>query len=295
MVCNSDNLYISTTFAVDHSRVTEVLKLCHERNITNIELGSNHCFEEGLLENIINCDFNYLIHNYFPVPKHGLVINIASLDEGIYHRSMQQIKDSIKFAAQIEAKLFTFHPGFLVDPVSTNTQDDNYDFIFDSNDFKNINYEKSFLTLVNALSEILNFAQIHDVEIAIETEGSRETHLAFMYHPKEYERLFKLIDSKLLGINLNLGHLHLASKELNFNKEEFIQTVEKNIVAIEMSHNNGVEDEHLPLKKDQWYWKLIFDDRFNDAYKIMEYRNKTIVEIEDNIHLFNEIDRKFHS
>ena len=37
------------------------------------------------------------------------------------------------------------------------------------------------------------------------------------------------------------------------------------IVAFELSHNNGLEDQHLPIKKNAWYWKVINDPNFAKA------------------------------
>ena len=45
---------------------------------------------------------------------------------------------------------------------------------------------------------------------------------------------------------------------------------------MELSHNDGLQDQHLPLKKDGWYWDIINDSRFNDTIKILEFRNVSI-------------------
>ena len=58
------------------------------------------------------------------------------------------------------------------------------------------------------------------------------------------------------------------------------------IVAIELSHNNGIEDQHLPLKKNQWYWKIINDPDFSEMYKILEFRNTSIEKIKRVIKFF---------
>jgi len=236
---------------------------------------------------------DYLMHNYFPVPKNNFVINIASQNDKIIEKSIAQIKMSIDLSFEIGSLLYTFHPGFLSDPISENKKDTNYDFIFSEEKIKNNNYEISFERMVKALKHIVNYAKNKKVKIAIETEGSRENFLAFMYQPFEYERLFKIFKNNDLGISLNLGHLNLASKEFNFPVTEFINVVKDRIVAIEMSHNDGIDDQHLPLRINEWYWPIIFDNRFKNAYKIMEFRYTTVDEIKDNINLYHRM-RKQH-
>ena len=51
-----------------------------------------------------------------------------------------------------------------------------------------------------------------------------------------------------------------------------VNIIEKYIIAFELNHNNGLEDQHLPLDKEGWYWDLILDKRFLDCYKILECR-----------------------
>ena len=58
------------------------------------------------------------------------------------------------------------------------------------------------------------------------------------------------------------------------------------ITAIELSHNNGIEDQHLPFKKNEWYWKIINNPDFSKIYKILEFRNTNIAKIKQVINFF---------
>ena len=88
-----------------------------------------------------------------------------------------------------------------------------------------------------------------------------------------------------IGINLNIGHLNLASKAFNFDKKYFIDLIEDYIVAMELSHNEGHEDDHLPLKEGEWYWDTITNKKFCDVLKILECRNTSVNQIAENIKL----------
>jgi len=55
-----------------------------------------------------------------------------------------------------------------------------------------------------------------------------------------------------------------------------------------LSHNNGVEDQHLPLQAESWCWDIILDSRFVNVYKILEFRNTPISEIVKNIQMIKE-------
>ena len=45
---------------------------------------------------------------------------------------------------------------------------------------------------------------------------------------------------------------------------------------MELSHNYGKNDDHLPLKKGQWYWQIINNKKFKNTIKILEFRNSNI-------------------
>ena len=99
---------------------------------------------------------------------------------------------------------------------------------------------------------------------------------------KAAEEFMAKYSSSDIGMNLNIGHLNLAAKAFQFEREDFVDLIKDYIVAMELSHNDGVEDQHLPLQPDGWYWSLIHDPRFENTYKILEFRNTPISEILKN-------------
>ena len=140
-----------------------------------------------------------------------------------------------------------------------------------------------------ALDEVVKYAQSRKIFIAIETEGSlnRKNHL-LMQRPDEYEEFMTKYSSSDIGINLNIGHLSLAAGAFQFEREDFVDIIKDYIVAMELSHNDGIEDQHLPLQPNGWYWNLILAPRFEHAYKILEFRNTAIADIVDNMKLFQK-------
>ena len=124
-----NNLYVSTTFIKDNQKIKIALDILKSAGIKNVELGSNHIYESNY-NYIKKYNFNFLVHNYFPIPKENFVINIASFDKKIREKSLNQIKKSINFYKKIGAKIYTFHPGFIVDPIQANFSEKNYDFMW---------------------------------------------------------------------------------------------------------------------------------------------------------------------
>lgn len=271
----------------------EALELCKGSGIQAVELGSNHCYEEDY-RYLNNYDFQYLVHNYFPIPKDSFILNIASFNPGIRLRSIKHIKKAIDFCSEVGANLYTFHPGFLTDPDGANKSNNNYDFQWDEKQLQNTNYETAKKYMYYALDEAAKYAQSKKINIAIETEGSlnKKDHL-LMQQPAEYEEFMANYSASNIGINLNIGHLNLAANAFNFNRQNFVDLIHNYIVAMELSHNDGKEDNHLPLKKEGWYWQLINDSRFENVPKILEFRNTSIEDIQKNIQLIQEKSSAF--
>jgi sugar phosphate isomerase/epimerase len=281
-------LYISTTFAPDESPLYKALDLCKGSDIQAVEIGSNHCYEEDY-RYLSNYNFQYLVHNYFPIPQKSFVVNITSFDKEIRTMSIKHIKRAIDFCEKINAKLYTFHPGFLTDPKGSNQTKNNYDFQWDENQLRMTSYSKAKALMFQALDKVVAYAKSKNIKVAIETEGSfnKKGHL-LMQQPEEYQQFMANYSRDDIGINLNIGHLNLASNAFNFNRQDFIDLIQKYIVAMELSHNNGVEDQHLPLQPEGWYWDLINNRQFKDTFKVLEFRNTPVLEIVKNIRMIEE-------
>ena len=137
------NIFVSTTFAKDDSKISDVLAECKKENISNVELGSNHIYEKNFKKILQKYNFCFLVHNYFPIPKKNFVVNIASLDKKIRTISILHAKKAIRFCKETNSKLYTIHPGFLSDPIKAGRTKKNYDFIIGNVPFGNYSiYDK---------------------------------------------------------------------------------------------------------------------------------------------------------
>lgn len=289
------NLFVSSTFFKDGTSIEEALTQCEKFDIRNIELGSNHKYSDNLKSIISSFKLNYLVHNYFPIPKDSFVLNLASTDKEIVKRSIQHVFEAIDFCEMTGSLLYTFHPGFLSDPKGPNVSSHNYDFQWDDSAVRFENsYINAFDTMLSSIEKCAKYASQKKVRIAIETEGSFKKHdHLLMQRPEEFEQLFKYFKPEDLGINLNIGHIKLAMNYFKFPLNSFLDLIDKYLIAMELSHNNGLEDQHLPLIENEWYWATILDPRFKDAYKILEFRDVSIQGIQDNIILYKKMFNDF--
>ena len=275
------NKYISTTVLPDLTPIDNSLRILTNAGYFNIELGSTHPNEENVEDILVKYKANFLVHNYFPTPKLELIVNVCSNDEVIREKSINHVEKRIIFSKNINAGLYTFHPGYISQPISTNKDNSNWDFVYQPAINSSVDYDKAFGLLVEAVNKFIEVAEKLHQPIAIETSGSftKKDHL-LMQRAFEFEKLFSEVDSKYLGVNLNLGHLNLASRAFSFDRFEFIETIKDKIFAFEVSHNDRVNDDHAMLRHGEWYSEIINNPIFENIPMIYEGRNTHLVDID---------------
>lgn len=246
--------YVSTTCLSWKYKFSEILEIYDRLGIKNVELGI--CTEHKLnIKKLINkYEFKYLVHHYFPPPKEQFIVNLASRDYKIFLKSMEQIKKSIDFCSDNNINIFSFHAGFRSDP------DVNLRF-----DFNNIqDYDSAYNRFLEALIKLAKYSKYRKVKIAIENNVISDYNLIdgknkllLMCELWEFEQLFNEINSKSLGILLDIGHLKVSSNILKFDAEEFIEKLKNKIFAAHLHENNGRVDEHKCPKEGDWSLNIV--------------------------------------
>lgn len=119
---NRGGIYISTA-CVRNPTIGASVRQLAEAGYTHIELsGGTQPYpemEQELLDLQREFGLSYVCHNYFPPPESPFVINLASLDDDTYERSVENIEKAIALSRLLGVDFFGFHAGFLFNiPVS---------------------------------------------------------------------------------------------------------------------------------------------------------------------------------
>ena len=276
-------LFISTTFYDSNpTDLAEILQLIHGLDVDGLELGSTHYFRKDI-ETVVNnsCDHRIVTHNFFPPTENpDFVINIASEDAEIRNASIAHARHCISVASRLGAEVYTVHPGFLAKPVSSIVEINKYDFDFND---ERTEHKIAFALMIDALCELSNLAIKKGIKLAIETEGSlTRPGVLLMETLDEYEQLFSIIPDNIF-LNMNLAHTRFAAKAHNYSMNDFIDRYRNRIILVEISHNDGVSDQHLPLTKDSYIFDYL--DSLPNVPYILEFRNAEINQVQKSIAL----------
>jgi len=287
-------IFISTSCLKENKNLAEVLEAYTRNGIRNIEIGPAHEYVKQPTDLVKSYEADFTVHSYFPPPKKPVVINLASQNKDLLQKSLAQIKESIRFCKTINAGLFTFHPGFRIDPQERKAApegelDDTLDFYYDQK-IPVIPYEKAFATFVNSVSEICDYARKLGVRIAVENAGSisKDKYL-MMCESREFERLFNAVSYDNFGMLLDLGHLRLASTARNFDRYDFIDSVRTHVFGLHVHENNGQVDEHKELDQTSWCLKIIGRKCFAHVPIVLESTKLTVGQIKQQVDLIETV------
>ena len=276
-------IYVSTGLNKKNF-TSKTINIFLKNNITNIELSSGF-YEKNINKKITVKEkkINYLIHNYFPVPKNGFVFNLSSNDKSIRNKSINLAIKAIQLSKKINADYYSFHGGFLIDP--------------DINTLGEALETKILISKKDGVKNFINSVQILSAEakkqglfLLIENNVlTRDNLLKYKKNPllfvetNEVISIMKKLPSNI-GILLDVGHLNVSSKTLNFCKYEFIKKCNFWIKGYHLSENNGIYDQNEPVKKNSWFWKIL---KKNLTYSL-EIKYKNIFSLKQQMKLANK-------
>ena len=127
-----------------------------------------------------------------------------------------------------------------------------------------IDFDKSRKLVIESCFEIAEYAQKKGVQLLIENNVVPDFNLSegvnTRYHfadPYETDKLRGLFDHPNIGVLMDMGHLKVSAKSLNFEPSTLFEMVKKHVRVIHISENDGKRDLNLPISKGSWFWKII--------------------------------------
>lgn len=267
-------IYVSSTCS-KRKRIGDAVEELVSAGIRNIELSGGTEYYAGYEDDILRFqdkyNLNYLVHNYFPPPKENFVLNLASLDDTIYDKSIQNLIKSIRLCHKIGAKKFGFHAGFFVDLTTKELNN-----VIHKKRIGDRKYAiKRFCEAFKKLEE-----ESRDLDLYLENNNYSYSNYRvygdlapfMLLTHKDYRELKKTINFKLL---LDMAHLKVSMNTLQLNFDEEIDKLIKEADYLHISENNGKHDQNLGFDKKSKLVRILEMDTMKE---------KTItIEVYDNI------------
>lgn len=270
-----NNIFISST-SIKKNSIFDIITDLSNSGIFNIELSGGSDYSENCLKLLQDFKktghFNFILHNYFPVPKNSFVLNLASTNNYIAKISYNHILNALNWSEILGAKFYSFHAGFLVDP----------DVIELGKNFSNnalYNRAEILEVFINRINEIAFIARNKGIELLIENNVLTATNFnTFKTNPflmVDVDETDYIMQNTQSNVNLliDIGHLKVSSNTLDFDPIHYINRLSEWTKAYHLSDNNGIIDSNYAVTLDSWFWPYIRKDL---SYYTLEVYNLPI-------------------
>lgn len=230
----------ASTLATFNNSLVSSLEFIEGLGIGYVELLHQYPNEKFDLDILNSFDFKYTIHAPF------LDVNIASLSTKSRNVSIEQIKDSINLANEIDASIVVVHPGlvpFLLKEMP----------------------EKIYPVANNSIKELGDYSRDLGVTTTIENMPNFES---MIY--QDMSKLNEILVEFEMGMTFDIGHAHhsgISPDEMYFDS----------IKHIHAHDNMGDDDSHLPLGEGNIQLKDIvntFEEKNYDGIYMIEVNDK---------------------
>jgi sugar phosphate isomerase/epimerase len=240
-----------------------------QSGILNIELsGGQHDVDFDIKFQKITKYLNLQIHNYFPPPKNPYVFNLASDNPEITKLSIDQVRNGIYIASMLDRKVYSFHAGFRINPAPQ-------DLGKGLARYKLMDRSKSLQIFRERILILSEEANKLGVQLLIEnnvlTEGNfliyGEDPLLFTGPDEIIE--FMRFSPINVGLLMDVAHLKVSAKTLNFSKYKAHEDLLPYIKAYHLSDNDGKRDSNQKVTSNSWFWDVI--NKSLDSYTLEIY------------------------
>jgi sugar phosphate isomerase/epimerase len=269
-------IFVSSSCVKNKSILSSIYSLL-AYGIKNIELSGGTEFEENLLSKILvlkqQHDLNFRVHNYFPPPKEHFVLNLASLNDSIFSRTVDFYKESIRFCIGLGIDTYSLHAGFFVDPHAESL----------GKKFCSLpvfNRTRAFARFCGGVDVLQK--EFPQVKLYVENNALSKENYS-VYKSKvlmllDSQDWFELKDKLKCGLLLDIGHLKVTAKTLGLPIGIEMEQLSKETDYFHLSDNDGCNDQNLSLSNDSEIWGLLAGMKLGEKTLTLEvYENLSSV------------------
>ncbi|MCK9602764.1 MAG: sugar phosphate isomerase/epimerase [Candidatus Omnitrophica bacterium] len=264
-------IYVSSE-CIQARYIVENVKELASSGFRRIELSGGTSYYNSYLGDLLKLKkehkLEYLVHNYFPPPEEGFVLNLASLSEKVRNRSVDFCKKAIEVAAVLGAGYYSVHAGFYFDPEITELG-------------KVIKPRKlypagdSIQVFIDNFKALKQYALAHRIKLYLENN---------VVNLKSFQSLNKMIPAMLLtfedarelgrkidfNLLLDVGHLKVTAQTLGLDFQKQFSGLFKISDYLHLSDNNGLMDEHGLIFDDSMIYKMFLGHDLTQKTFVLE-------------------------
>ncbi len=235
-------LYISST-CIKCDKITDTVEALARNGFKNIESSGGTKFYDGVEEDLLalkhQYELNYLVHNYFPPPSEDFILNLGSLDNEVYDKSITHYEKAIALSRELGATKFGLHAGFFIqvtlkdigNPISRS-------HVFDRDKVIH-RFCEGYRYLATKAKDVTLY--VENNVLSMSNAKSFGTQKPFMLiDAQDYHDLKAMLDFELL---LDIAHLNVSAHSLGHNIHEQLAQLLPTTDYLHLGENDGASDQ----------------------------------------------------
>jgi sugar phosphate isomerase/epimerase/GNAT superfamily N-acetyltransferase len=247
-------VFASTQALPSDETLAQRLSRWSDAGIRHIELSNYNIEDENeFLSEALRFPGKLLIHHFFPANRNDVVLNLASADPTRRDDTLLFFQRAIEWSAKIGAPFFSFHAGYVTDPVGR----DEHGFVLAEPALGA--YDIAWDRFSSGVKALAKLALQYGVGLFIENNAVSKGNVdkLLLAKPEEFLRLLnQSAISDNIGILLDWGHWLVTANTYRLNLDSFLPLSDR-IYGIHLHLNDGWADEHLPLPPDDPYMDML--------------------------------------
>lgn len=279
-------IFVSSGAFSSVRNLTDLLTVCREQGVGNVELASGLSADRESLERLrseSDAGSRFLLHNYFPAPEEPFVLNLADRDSENRNRSIEFCEDAMRLTAEIGAPFYSVHAGF----VASLRPDD-----LGRPDRQNFRiseaaYAEAMERFTDSVSILDRFATESGVRLLLENNvdavGQAERSHLLLVSGEDISTFFSEMTFQSVGLLMDVAHLAVSAFHRGFDREKALRDAEPWIEAFHLSDNDGQRDTNEMCRDDSWFWDPVVS---SNCPVVLEAYRLNQEQVQDQVELF---------
>lgn len=265
----------SSWFAIKGLPIRESIENCFKLGFDLVEIGAAHEYEDKAVETVLELRKKYpnkafTIHALFPHFKNGeYPLNLSDPKE--HDRTLKIVKKMFDIADRVGSPIVGIHGGYLGEVRWVKGKHG-----FKELKIKNpIPFKIAKRNMKVILDDLVGVAEERNIKLAIEISPAGESK-PMMTTPESFEWMFTNYRSKHLGLLLDIGHLHLASRVKHYDPYDFVRKFKSKLLEVHLhdckdgADHFAVGTGEIDFKK---YFKIIGRPTLEKIPLVFEYND----------------------
>ncbi|KYG78185.1 hypothetical protein AWW68_05305 [Roseivirga spongicola] len=259
------SIFVSSACIRERNLKKNVLEL-KRLGFRSVELTGGLQFSGSNISEIKNIveqsDVSLQLHNYSPPVEKDFVLNMASLNEKTFQRSLSHVQSSLKLSEELNLGKYAVHAGFYI-PIEADelgkviTKRVLYD--------RKESFERFVSTVTNLYSKGIGDLYIENNVVSKANFDEYGENPFMLTCADEYFELKERIPQ--LKILLDFAHLKVSCQSLGYSFEDEASRLVKETDYVHVSDNDGLSDSNQGVSQDSEMYEIL---------KTSQLRGKTV-------------------